>query len=74
MAHRRVMLIALTIPPVVALTAGALRGGGLSLDRTTVRAGLRIAAPLALLPFSGRLIHRAGLTVVVLLLIVGLFR
>lgn len=74
LAHRRIMLIALTIPPVVALTAGALRGGGLPFDWHAVWAGLRIAAPLALLPFSGRLIHRVGLTVIVLLLIVGLFR
>ena len=72
--HRRVMLLALATPPTVSLISTATLGGGLTLDWSTVWVGLRVAAPLALLPFSGRLLNRLGLAAIVLLLIAGLFR
>ena len=36
--------------------------------------GIRIATPLALIPFNGRIVQRVGLTLFVGLLVLGMFR
>ncbi len=74
LAHRRVMLIAMAVPPVVSMATTALLNDGLAVSWNTVWLGLRIIAPLALLPFAGRTAHRVGLGIMVALLVVGLFR
>ncbi len=73
-AHRRVMLIAMAIPPVVSMATTGLVNEGLAASWNTVWLGLRIVAPLALLPFASRTAHRVGLGIMVGLLVVGLFR
>jgi hypothetical protein len=71
--HRRVMLLALATPPIVSLVTGALTTG-LATEWSTIWVGLRVVAPLALLPFGGRTANRLGLAAIVLLLVIGLFR
>lgn len=72
--HRRVMLIAMAVPPVVSMATDAMLNGGLARDWNTLWLALRIAAPLTLLAFSSPTAHRAGLGVMAGLLVVGLFR
>lgn len=72
--HRRVMLLALATPPVVSLMSAATLGGGLTPEWTTIWVGLRVLAPLALLPFTARTTNRIGLSAIVVLLVIGLFR
>lgn len=73
-AHRRVMLLALATPPVVSMLTTLIVNQGLPLNWNTLWLALRIATPLALLPFSGRTANRIGLGAMVLLLVTGLFR
>ncbi len=72
--HRRLMLLALATSPTVSMIATTILQGGLRADWTTIWLGLRIAAPLLLIPFTGRRTHRVGLAAMVLLLLIGLFR
>lgn len=74
LAHRRVMLLALATSPIVSLIYSATLGGGLTAEWSTIWVGLRVVAPLALLPFTGPIANRAGLVAIIGLLVIGLFR
>ncbi|MDZ4362203.1 hypothetical protein [Brevundimonas sp.] len=71
--HRRIMLLALATPPIVSLVTTALTTG-LAAEWSTIWVGLRVLAPIALLPFGGRTANRIGLAAILGLLVMGLFR
>jgi hypothetical protein len=72
--HRALLLVLLAIP-VVIQTVSKLVLDGIS-DQGWEEAWMvvRIAAPLALIPFASRTVQRAGLAAMNVLLLVGLFR
>jgi hypothetical protein len=74
LAHRRVILIMLALSPVFSLLNAAFVTRTLGLNWSTAWVGLRVVAPLLLIPFASRGVQRAGLAGIVGLLLVGLFR
>lgn len=72
--HRRLLLAIFAISPVFSLINAGLVTRTLALDWSTIWVLLRIAAPLALIPFGSRIVQRVGLAGLALLLIAGLFR
>lgn len=73
-AHRRILLWALAASPIVSMATNAFVNGGVPLNLNTLWLVLRIATPLALLPFSNRSANRIGLSVMAVFLLIGLFR
>ena len=73
MEQRKVLLLALTVPPCVSAISNIL-GGKFYSGWPAVWISLRIAAPLLLIPFKSRLVQRIGLALFVALLVVGMFR
>lgn len=73
-AYRRVMLMAMATSPMVSMITNLLVNHGLLLNWNTLWLALRTAVPLALLPFKNRMTNRVGLSSMVVLLLVGLFR
>ena len=73
MAQRKVLLLGLTMPPVVSAVSNLL-AGNLYSGWPGVWMALRIAAPLALIPVSSRIVQRIGLALLVALLVLGMFR
>lgn len=73
-AHRRVLLCALAVSPIVSMTTTLFVSNGVPLSLNTLWLVLRIATPLALLPFKNRLANRLGLSAMAVLLLIGLFR
>jgi|SRR5215217_1027738 len=72
--HRRIILIVLALSPIFSLINAALVTRTLGLDWSSIWVGLRVAAPLLLIPFASRTVQRVGLAGIVALLLVGLFR
>jgi hypothetical protein len=73
MAQRKVLLLALTVPPCVSAGSNLL-AGNLYTGWPAVWMALRIAAPLALIPFNSRIVQRIGLSLFAALLLLGMFR
>lgn len=73
-AHRRVMLVALAISPIVSMVSTAIVNQSLPLNLNSLWLALRIATPAALLFVNSRVVNRLGLGALVILLLVGLFR
>ena len=73
MAQRKVLLVALTVPPCVSAISNIL-GGNLYSGWPGVWMACRIAAPLLLIPFNSRTVQRIGLTLFAALLVLGMFR
>ena len=73
MTQRKVLLLALTMPPVVSAVSNLL-AGNVYLGWPGVWMALRIAAPLALIPITSRVVQRIGLSLLVVLLVIGMFR
>ncbi len=74
LAHRRVILVMLALSPVFSLINAALVTHTLGFNWATIWVGLRVVAPLLLIPFASRTVQRVGLAGIVGLLVVGLFR
>lgn len=72
-ANRAAILIALAVSPIVSMTSTVAFGGGYQ-GWTIGWIALRIVGPLVLIPVKSRLGQRLGLTAIMGLLIVGLFR
>jgi len=72
--HRQVILTALAVPPVVSAATNIILNGTEYEGWAAVWMLLRIGSPLVLVPFSSRVVQRVGLTAILVLLIVGLFR
>ncbi|MES2032943.1 MAG: hypothetical protein V4466_02090, partial [Pseudomonadota bacterium] len=64
----------LALSPVFSLINAALVTHSLGLNWPTIWVGLRVVAPLLLIPFASRSVQRIGLAGIVGLLIIGLFR
>lgn len=73
-AHRRVMLCALAASPIVSMATNLFVNNGAQMNLNTLWLVLRIATPLALLPFKNRSTNRVGLSFMAVLLLIGLFR
>jgi hypothetical protein len=71
--QRKVLLLALTVPPCVSALSNIL-GGKFYEGWPAVWIALRILAPLSLIPFNSRLVQRIGLALFVALLVLGMFR
>lgn len=74
LASRRAILIALAVSPIVSFASNIVLNGGTYPGWSAVWIGLRIACPLALIPFASPLVQRAGLAGIAILLTFGLFR
>lgn len=74
LVHRRVILVMLALSPVFSLLNAAFVTRTLALDWSSIWVGLRVAAPLLLIPFGSRTVQRLGLAGIAGLLVVGLFR
>jgi hypothetical protein len=73
MEQRKVLLLALTVPPCVSAASNIL-AGNLYSGWPGVWMTLRVAAPLTLIPFNSRMVQRIGLSLFVALLVLGMFR
>lgn len=71
--HRRVMLVALAATPGFSLVWYAAQGI-LTPEWPSIWLALRFVAPLALIPFAGRMTNRLGLAALLIWMLVGLFR
>jgi hypothetical protein len=74
LAHRRTILLALAVPPAVATIRTATLLGGLAPDWNLLWTICLFAAPVVLMLFPGRQTNRAGLALITVWMIVGLFR
>jgi hypothetical protein len=72
--HRKFILMLLAMPIVVSIGAHIFLDGVSYVGWEAWWAGLRVAVPLALIPFANRGIQRGGLTALNVLQLVGLFR
>ncbi len=72
--HRRVILLALALPPLVSRAANYGIDGKLPAGWDLAYFAIRILLPLALIPVAQRTAHRAGLAVLMLVMLAGLFR
>lgn len=73
MEQRKVLLLALTVPPCVSAASNIL-AGNLYSRWPGVWMASRIAAPLMLIPGNNRIVQRIGLSLFVTLLVLGMFR
>jgi hypothetical protein len=73
MEQRKVLLLALTVPPCVSAVSNIL-ANNLYSGWPAVWIALRIAAPLVLIFINSRIFQQIGLTLFVALLVVGMFR
>jgi len=74
LAHRRVVLWALSVPPIVSAVSNLLLNHGSYDLWGGLWMTLRIVSPMLLIPFSSARTHRIGLTAIIFLLVIGLFR
>ena len=74
LAHRRTILLVLALPPAVAMIRTATLLGGLAPDWDLLWTVGRFATPVVLTFFPGRQANRAGLAIIAVWMIVGLFR
>jgi hypothetical protein len=75
MAHSRVLVGALLLPPVITLCYNFARGNvfGFSHARIAVVIAVRLGVPVLLICWQQRLVHRLGLAALTVTRIVGLF-
>jgi len=75
MAHSRVLIGALLLPPVITLCYNFARGNvfGFSHARIVVALAVRLGVPVLLICWRQRLVHRLGLATLTISRIVGLF-
>lgn len=71
--HRHVLLAALAATPGFSIV-WYVAHGNFNTDWASAWLVVRFLLPLALIPFSGRAVHRAGLVVILAWVLVGLFR
>jgi hypothetical protein len=71
--HRQVLLLALAATPGSSILWYVVNGN-LTMDWPSIWLMVRFLLPLALIPFSGRNVNRAGLVVICAWVLVGLFR
>jgi hypothetical protein len=73
MEQRKVLLVAVTVPPCVSALSNIL-GGAFYSGWPAAWIILRIAMPLLLIPVNSRAVQRVGLALFVALLVAGMFR
>jgi len=74
LAHRRIILLALAVPPAVAMTRTATQFSGLVPNWDLAWTFCRLLGPLVLMLFPGRSANRLGLALILVWMLVGLFR
>lgn len=75
MAHSRVLIGVLLLPPLISLSYNFARGNffGYSYSRIAVGLVVRLGVPVLLICWQQRLVHRLGLATLTVTRIVGLF-
>jgi hypothetical protein len=73
MMQRKVLLIALAVPPCVSAVSNILGGAQYS-GWPAFWMACRVAAPLVLIPFANRLVQHIGLFLFACVLVLGMFR
>jgi hypothetical protein len=74
LAHRRTILLALAVPPAVAMMRTATQFSGLVPNWDLAWTFCRLLGPLVLMLFPGRSANRLGLALILVWMFVGLFR
>ena len=75
MAHSRVLVGVLLLPPVISLSYNFARGNFYGFSHAHIAAvfGVRLGVPVLLICWQQRLVHRLGLAALTVTRIVGLF-